>query len=204
MRYRIRAVAVSGSVALCALGASAVAAGSPSRLPHTPHGLERARDHYSVPGEVTRFRGKGPAKSKLTVISALGTNHVTCIKLVVTDRPAVRSRSVPGVCSPPSRKGHVFYAFWTYRWKSPSGHTYLIYFGNAATTVERLVGNGAAATSVVAAASTASETAVGHLASVKLQRGWFAIGFTVPRSDRYSVTAQNASGKSLLVLASHR
>ena len=204
VRRSFFAAAVLGSVALAVLGGSGEALGSPSALPRTPHGLERARDHYSVAGEVTRFDGNGPAGSKLKVVSALGSDHVTCIKLVITDRPEVRSRSVPGVCSDPTRKKSIFYAFWTYRWKSPSGHTYLVYFGDASTTVARLVQTKTAPVSIVVTRSAGSTPAGRHLASVKLQRGWFAIGFAVPHDDKYSVVAETGSGHSLAVLASHR
>jgi hypothetical protein len=204
VRRSFSAAAVLGSVALAVLGGSREAVGSPRALPRTPHGLERARDHYTVPGEVTRFSGHGPAGSKLTVVSALGADHVTCIKLVITDPPAVRSRSVPGVCSAPTRKKRIFYAFWTYRWKSPSGHTYLVYFGDASTTVARLTQTKTAPASIVVTGSAGSTPAGRHLASVKLQRGWFAIGFAVPHHDNYSVLAETGSGHSLAVLASHR
>ena len=204
MRRSVLAAAVLASVALAVTNLSGEAVGSPGARRPTPRGLERASDHYTVRGEVTRFDGHGPAGSKLTVVSALGADDVTCIKLVITDRPRVRSRSVPGVCSTTTRKGRIFYAFWTYRWKSPSGRAYLVYFGDASTTAERLVQTKTAPGSIVVTASAGSTAAGRHLATVTLHRGWFAIGFAVPRHGKYSVIAETRSGHPLAVLASHR
>ena len=116
----------------------------------------------------------------------------------------VRFPACAARASATTRKGRIFYAFWTYRWKSPSGRAYLVYFGDASTTVARLVQTKTAPVSIVVTRSAGSTPAGRHLASVKLQRGWFAIGFAVPHDDKYSVVAETGSGHSLAVLASHR
>lgn len=116
----------------------------------------------------------------------------------------VRFPACAARASATTRKGRIFYAFWTYRWKSPSGRTYLFYFGDAATTAERLVQTKTAPGSIVVTASAGSTAAGRHLPTVTLQRGWFAIGFAVPRHGKHSVIAETRSGHPLAVLASHR
>ncbi len=144
---RLHALATIGlAVALAGAGtgiAAAAGAFRPTRPPKIRFGtaehLMEPRYGYNAPGEVTRYVGAGPDGATFRVISASSHPNSGCIKLVITAPPSTHDRSIPGGCQargnvkipppPTSRPSSHDYGTSTFRWTSPTGSSYNVWFG---------------------------------------------------------------------------
>jgi len=96
-------------------------------------------DNYTAPGQVTRYQGSGPDGASFTVVSASSHPNSGCIKIVITAAPKTKTRSIPGGCT---KQGNVnaptpttsvpstsTYGMDNFPWRSSSGTTYTIWYG---------------------------------------------------------------------------
>ncbi len=157
-------------------------------------GLTLPTDGYSAPNEVVRYHGVGQDGATFTVVSASTHPYSGCLKLVVTDPPTTRDRSISGGCHaagdverplPSTSTSERDYGTTYTPWRRSGSRTTFVWFGQVARD----------AAYVAVSVATRWSSPRTRVASVRTSHGWFALAFSVTSRQIYTFDEYAADGR---------